>query len=119
MRHFLNRDDLVDLVGECPRSTIQRAVLSGRVKVLGLFTRAVEDDTRHAWIFRVIGIKKEWIVAALMTVRGPKFRILKKVPWQWWDGHLGSLTGGDDPIIYAMRCNHAIKTKADADKTGE
>ena len=82
-------------------------------------TQAVEGDTRHAWVFRVTGIKKEWIVAALMTVRGPKFRILKKIPWQWWAGRLGGLTSGDDPIIYTMRYLNATKTKADADKTGE
>ena len=106
MRHFTSRDDLVDLVGECPRSTIQRMVLQGQVECLGRFKRISETDDRYVWLFRVWGDRKEWIVTALMDTRGAKFRILKKVPWQYWDGQLGSITGGDNPIIYTMRYNH-------------
>jgi len=111
MRHFTSRDDLVDLVGECPRSTVRRLVLQGQVECLGRFTRISETDNRFAWLFRVWGDKKEWIVAALGATQ---FRILKKVPWKYWDGQPGSITGGDNPIFYAMRCNHAINADQQA-----
>lgn len=103
MRHFISRDDLVDLVCECPRSTIQRAALAGRVEVLGLFERVSDADSRRAWLFLVKGTKKEWIVAALLTGQRMKFRILSKVPWKWWAGRPGYLSGGDDPMSYMMR----------------
>lgn len=99
----MSREHLVDMLGEIPRPAIQRAALIGRVECLGLFDRIVQGDTRSAWMFIVRGSKKKWYVAAMMCDRNQvAFRILKKVPWQYYRGGKG-LAGGDDPMKYHLK----------------
>ena len=114
MRHVMSREDLLDMVGEIPRPAIRRAILLGRVECLGLFFRAVEGDHRPAWMFIIKGTKKKWRVAVIMCPRNEvAFRIIKKIPWQWYSGETG-LREGDDPLKYHMRKCFAC----DTDKKG-
>jgi len=101
MRHVLGREDLLDMAGEIPRPAIRRAILLGRVECLGLFDRIVPGDTRPAWMFIVKGTKRKWNIAVIMCQRNEiAFRIIKKIPWQWYGGKKG-LGSGDDPT----KCN--------------
>ena len=110
MRHVISRESLLDLVGEIPRPAIRRAVLLGRVECLGLFERVVQGDTRPAWMFTVKGTKRKWYIAAILCPRNEvAFRILKKIPWQYYGGGEG-LSSGDDPMKYHMRKVFACTT---------
>ena len=110
MRHVISRESLLDLVGEIPRPAIRRAVLLGRVECLGLFERVVQGDTRPAWMFIVKGTKKKWHIAVILCPRNEvAFRILKKIPWQYYGGG-EDLSGGDNPLKYHMRKAFACTT---------
>ena len=111
MRHLINRDSLVNMLGECPRSYVQRAVLTDDVECLGLFSSVVPGKPQPAWMFTARGIKKEWYIAAVLKNRGRDvgFRIVKDVPWQYWNSENDTgLKAGDNPIVYASKRNFAL-----------
>lgn len=110
MRHVISREHLLDMLGEIPRPAIRRAALLGRVECLGLFERIVQGDTRPAWMFIVKGTKREWNVALIMCAKNElAFRILKRIPWQFYGCGKG-LASGDDSMKYHMRRAFAVQT---------
>lgn len=110
MRHVIGREHLLDILGECPRRAIQRAVLTDTVECLGLFNKVAPDVLYPAWMYRVTGAKQEWIVAALLKEHGKVgFRILKEIPWQYWNSdNRKGLAAGDNHIAYRMKRHEAV-----------
>lgn len=120
MRHVINRDSLINLLGECPRRSVQRCVLTDSVECLGLFSRIAPDVPYPAWLFMAKGIKQTWIVAALLKEHGRVgFRILKQVPWQYWNSeNVHGLVEGDDPAKYKVKRDEAISENMQVDAIG-
>lgn len=113
MKHFLCRDDLLELASGHPRKSIQRAVLDDNVECLGFFLRFSDEDLRPGWGFRVNGLGKgkQWVYMAVYKDRGFVYKSMDRpgtVPWRYWYGD-GSLKDGDRPSWYKLKRAEAEK----------
>lgn len=112
MVHFQDKTHLLMwLENNCPRKGIVRALRDGTIEHLGGFSR-VPPTSHPGWIVRVISVHdREYIVAVIAYQSRYGIRVLKEVPWVYWnpqtqDGHgmvAGTLYSGDDPEGYQER----------------
>ncbi|KKN79125.1 hypothetical protein LCGC14_0343130 [marine sediment metagenome] len=103
MRHFLGREDLLDMLQTCPLLVVDRLMEEGEVECLGHFNEVCGHHPGPSWLFRVTGRKKEWIIMIHPHNAGAAYsHLIDGIPWEHWAGSRTGLSGGDHPRQYAM-----------------
>ena len=104
MIHFQSKDHLLMwLENNCPRKGIVRALRDGTAEHLGGFS-TIPPTSQPGWIVRVTSVHdREYIVAVIAYQNRYGIRVLKEVPWVYWDGGRdgdASFINGDNPAVY-------------------
>lgn len=107
MTHFQNRYDIIEwLIVNIPKeyATINRALGEGSIEFLGGFSH-IPPGGQPGWIIQIQSKnKKNYYVAIIPrnNFYACYISILKKVPWQYWDGCKtdNKLYQGDNPKSY-------------------
>jgi hypothetical protein len=109
-KHFRTRTDIVEwLIDNCPRPAIVRALESDSMEFLGGFVK-IPPSNLPGWIFKVKLVLSDQIKYVCILANEIKhkyeIRIVKHVPWEYWQGVLAGifmphrLNSGDNSNLY-------------------
>lgn len=101
------RSDFILWVAEhAPRPSVSRSILAGDVEVLGGYTQ-IPPSTNPGWIIKTTSRHgKEYIIAVTLKERVLHVRLIKKIPWEHYNGKLNRgmycIYDGDEPRKYLL-----------------